>query len=956
MPKQAPELNVKSIHEVIASITLPENISEKIVETNNTLYTNDENYDNALQAIETMTRPTGLGSIKEIGNVLLKAVITAGEDAQKWKFLVMTILRKRYHMKSPEARSIKKEINDAAAAAVAANNNKNDKDGIEEEAINEQAMSGHGERMVFYIFFMCLYRLSCLTLTSADKNLYQIPSFISDFSTKAVKCIGRLTVAAGGTRDICTLLEYLVYDNLSRSGTIALQDDKGNKRAISAAVIDFILSQKEENKEESGSTGGAGAVLNEFVKAAADLLDGDFSLITALSAATTADESDSLKKGMRDTGIQSTINTFLPHHNRGTKGRRLAQSIAELMIWTETKHSKTNSKFIQAFTDIHNCSSSIVSTDASSDDKIVASLHVIQTSIRRFRKVLNESSRKQGFSLCTSFAMEPSSITLSMVKCGKEGDVLCLRGLATKKSDKRVMQLIANRSADPSKAIPIQSIRQLCDSWLSLDASSKSDDEELTSLRLKIQEATVIATIKLLESKLPKTTSQKEVVLASLDGKIKNDCAAVLVAAAINPNCQWDDKSKEKSESEESRKITLFIGDERCSVSTPTDVFSLLDKICSKETGSDASSTPATTKDVQNLIDRHLGTKSHLLLFTSTDIKMEQRVLTNLQLEGSTIHCHLMDDFQSRMEREKAKVGDITITLVWDNECDLDLHCICPNGDHIYFSQKYGGGDIGGGYLDVDMNVNGQSKEPVENIFFGDAEKGIQACKGKYKVIVQNFAYHGSIVKRNDPVPWKLRVTKNGEICEYSGECKGTREASNVTAVEFEYTGRKAPLPEKVGSALSSSNLVSVTSSTGGTIDSLSGLLSVVEEHDQLTNVQNLVSNDETEAGSDAVEIATEAPSTSNDTNTPRPFMADTKSFDVTNRDRLYLHLSKLPKLFHLEVNRCFEGCATLMDYTASELAKRLISDGIPVEELKKAGYQAEIVQIVTEKMRKFGM
>ena len=160
--------------------------------------------------------------------------------------------------------------------------------------------------------------------------------------------------------------------------------------------------------------------------------------------------------------------------------------------------------------------------------------------------------------------------------------------------------------------------------------------------------------------------------------------------------------------------------------------------------------------------------------------------------------------------------------------------------------------------------------------------------------------------------------------------------------MEFEYTGRKVPPPEEVGSILQSSNLVAVTSSTGDSIDSIAGLMSIFEEHAQMSNVQNLI---QTEANHEPSGEAS-----------PGPLMAEAKYFTVTNRDRLYLNLSKLPKLFHAEVNTCFEGTTTLIDFTASVLAKRLITDEIPIEQLKYAGYQEEIINLVKEKMQKFGM
>jgi len=540
-----------------------------------------------------------------------------------------------------------------------------------------------------------------------------------------------------------------------------------------------------------------------------------------------------------------------------------------------------------------------------------------------------------------------------MVKAGKEGDVNSLKKMASKKLDNRVTEIISNRYSDPEKAIPFSSIRQMTQDWISFSSTSelgeckaneinKDTDNEINALKLKIQEASVKATIQVLSKKISdKKDLENGIVLASLDEDIDNSCAAVLVASALNSHYVWNHEGE--ATDGDKRKTTLFLGESIHEISSISDTMDLLNTILKthKEfSGENDNST--TTKDIQNLIERHLKPKSNLIIFASKDVKLEQRVLTNLQKVESTVHCHIINEWSSRMEREKAKVGDITITLIWNNECDLDLHCICPNGDHISYAAKEGGGSIGGGYLDVDMNAGGPySKVPVENIFFGDAEKKVEAAKGKYKVFVRNYAYHGNTVQSGDPVPWTVRVVMNNEATIYKGECKGTDKSSDVTVVEFNYEGRAVPAPEKIGTALTSSNLVSITSSVGGTIDSLTDLTSLHNQYNELQNVRNLVTEDTTE--------------TENNDPESRPLMAIRKAFDVTNRDRHFLNLSKLPSRFHTKVNQCF-GDVSLSEVTASALAKRLIADEIALEELKRAGYQDDLIDLVREKMSTFGM
>jgi hypothetical protein len=163
---------------------------------------------------------------------------------------------------------------------------------------------------------------------------------------------------------------------------------------------------------------------------------------------------------------------------------------------------------------------------------------------------------------------------------------------------------------------------------------------------------------------------------------------------------------------------------------------------------------------------------------------------------GAAVQGHVADEVSMRMAREGAKVGDVTFTLTWDDRNDLDIYCITPAGNTISFSNKR----QDGGYLDVDMNVGGESTEPVENIFFGDAEAvpPVEAARGMYKVSVQNHSYHeepGSKTGEGKPIPFSMRLLQNGQTETRTGTVTGRGASSRVPVFEFEYGGRTAPPP-----------------------------------------------------------------------------------------------------------------------------------------------------------------
>lgn len=150
------------------------------------------------------------------------------------------------------------------------------------------------------------------------------------------------------------------------------------------------------------------------------------------------------------------------------------------------------------------------------------------------------------------------------------------------------------------------------------------------------------------------------------------------------------------------------------------------------------------------------------------------------------------DDIDAEIRKRVTEAGgrydgvDIRASLLWNNRNDLDLHVITPDGHHIFYGDKR---SPCGGWLDVDMNVRGETTKPVENIRW---EKG-KAKKGHYKVFVRNYAYHEH---DRGATFFKVEIEINGRVQHFEGKIPAGRtgEASDVTMLEFDYNPDERPV------------------------------------------------------------------------------------------------------------------------------------------------------------------
>lgn len=187
------------------------------------------------------------------------------------------------------------------------------------------------------------------------------------------------------------------------------------------------------------------------------------------------------------------------------------------------------------------------------------------------------------------------------------------------------------------------------------------------------------------------------------------------------------------------------------------------------------------------------GNEWHFVLVISSDMNFENLVII---IAIVTSDGQVGEATQAPVEVKAAGSGLLQISLSFDNEKDVDLHLLEPNGGHIFFGNRR---SSNGGFLDIDSNA-GCTIDGVnnENIYYQD---GATIEAGTYKV----YALMYSNCDTSIPTNCIVTVFYNGEILNIAGQTNpayktfpvgATNEGSNYVDVEpiltFEITPEMA--------------------------------------------------------------------------------------------------------------------------------------------------------------------
>ena len=190
-----------------------------------------------------------------------------------------------------------------------------------------------------------------------------------------------------------------------------------------------------------------------------------------------------------------------------------------------------------------------------------------------------------------------------------------------------------------------------------------------------------------------------------------------------------------------------------------------------------------------------------------TSMEIDLQLLIGQQAEGDFSIAFSATDGQGNygpfeyldVALMEAGTGVLQISLSWDQENDVDLHVIEPNGYHIYFGDR---NSLNGGQLDVDSNA-ACSIDNInnENIYYED-DDSVTIEYGEYEVLVDLW----SVCQITEDTNYTIIVYYGGEVIAtteginpHSGILTPEDESHNSNLISvMKFTIDSAPAPRTI--------------------------------------------------------------------------------------------------------------------------------------------------------------
>jgi hypothetical protein len=131
------------------------------------------------------------------------------------------------------------------------------------------------------------------------------------------------------------------------------------------------------------------------------------------------------------------------------------------------------------------------------------------------------------------------------------------------------------------------------------------------------------------------------------------------------------------------------------------------------------------------------------------------------------------EDFDKRLEKADAKSGDFQVSLLWDNKNDFNLLVVSPSGEIVHPRNRK---SKDGGVLDIEMNQRGNTRVPVENVFWPEKT----TPKGSFYVYVHFYKEH-ELFKRTNLSECRIQILNKGDRSEFSAQMSASNKLQFIT-------------------------------------------------------------------------------------------------------------------------------------------------------------------------------